>query len=196
MLRRSKILVRQLSQRRQFQIETRKPLPLQLSSTVPLPPPKELLIPPDHNDLFVTNVMVNRNGQSMLRYQIPNMRRFAQVFAEARRVCRENESQYIEANRLQYNERYRYRAWGKIPFLPQRKVHMNPCSLFHSHNFGQQAFWTHACLIWVSSFNLQSNLQSTSAFGDKSKQRDQAHHSSLITSSDFLGIAEMAIVPS
>lgn len=102
-LRRSKVLVRQLWQRRQFQIETRKPLPLQLSSTVPLPPPKELLIPPDHNDLFVTK----RNGQSMLRYQIPNMRRFAQVFAEARRVCREDEYQYIEANRLQYNERYR-----------------------------------------------------------------------------------------
>lgn len=70
MLRRSKVLVRQLWQRRQFQIETRKPLPLQLSSTaplplqlssaVPLPPPKELLIPPDHNDLFVKNVMVSR----------------------------------------------------------------------------------------------------------------------------------------
>lgn len=121
MLRRSKILVRQLSQRRQFQIETRKPLPLQLSSTVPLPPPKELLIPPDHNDLFVTNVMVNRNVNRCygIKYLIWG----------ALRKCLLRPDEYVERTNLSISKQTDFSTMNgidieleeKYPFCPSAK---------------------------------------------------------------------------
>lgn len=88
-----------------------------------------------------------------------------------------------EANRLQYNERYRCQAWGKIPFLPQRKVPWTHVLCFHSPNFGQQAFWTHV----FERMHVSSGYCHLTSSLPPPLERDRAHYSSLITSSDLLG---------